>query len=58
MQIAGRESQMGLHETYESAPENEPFLITGSSDTLEISLKSGNANTGLQTEPGQIVTIL
>jgi len=58
VQIAGRESQMGFHETYESAPENELFLITGSSDTLEISLKNGNANERLRTEPGRIVTIL
>ena len=58
VQIAGRESQMHFHETYESAPENELFLITGSSDTLEISLKNGDANARLQTEPGQIVTIL
>jgi S-adenosylmethionine hydrolase len=58
VQLGGCESQMPFHATYDAAPENEPFLITGSNDTLEISVKNGSANERLGTTPGQIVTIL
>lgn len=58
VQLGGRESQMPFHATYDAAPENEPFLITGSNGTLEISVKNGNANERLATTPGQIITIL
>ncbi len=58
VQLGGRESPMPFHATYNAAPENEPFLITGSNDTLEISVKNGSANERLGTAPGQIVTIL
>jgi len=58
VQLGGRESQMSFHATYDAAPENEPFLITGSNGTLEISVRNGNANERLGAAPGQIITIL
>lgn len=58
VQLAGHGAQVPFHATYDAAPENEPFLITGSNDTLEISVKNGSANERLATAPGQIVTIL
>ena len=58
VQLGGRQCQMSFHATYDAAPENEPFLITGSNNTLEISVKNGSANERLSTAPGQIITIL
>jgi len=42
---------------YDDAPDNELFLITGSCQTLEISLKNRNANERLHGAPGQRITI-
>lgn len=43
--------------TYTEAPENALFLITGSHNTLEISLKNASANDSLHLTPGQVITI-
>lgn len=54
----GRETRSIAHfATYETAPENELFLITGSCNTLEISLKNNSANGRLHTTPGHKITI-
>lgn len=58
VQLGGHGAQMPFHATYDAAPENEPFLIAGSNNTLEISVRNGSANERLGTTPGQIVTIL
>lgn len=56
--------QAGAHErampyvgAYAEAPEDALFLITGSQNTLEISLKNGNANDQLHLTSGRIITI-
>jgi len=48
---------MNLYMTYESAKEGELFLIEGSCNTLEISLKNGNANEQLCMKPGERIRI-
>jgi len=45
------------HDTYAEATQNELFLIQGSCDTLEISLKNGNANDIMNVESGQRIKI-
>ena len=42
---------------YDSANEGELFLIEGSGNTLEISLKNGNAGDKLNVEVGERITI-
>jgi len=49
---------MDYYPTYNAAPENELFLIEGSSKTLEISLKSGAARDRLQLVPGTPIEIV
>ncbi|GAH07023.1 unnamed protein product, partial [marine sediment metagenome] len=49
---------MSLYTNYESAKEGELFLIEGSSNTLEISLKNGNANKQLGVKTGEKIKIL
>lgn len=49
---------MSLYTNYESAKEGELFLIEGSSNTLEISLKNGNANKQLGMKTGERIRIL
>jgi S-adenosylmethionine hydrolase len=48
---------MNFYETYSYARDKELFLIEGSCDTLEISLKNGNANDMLGIKAGQRVSI-
>jgi S-adenosylmethionine hydrolase len=58
VRIGDRTCSMSHCPTYADAPENEPFLITGSASTLEISLKNASANETLHVTPGQIIMIL
>ena len=55
--IDGRNSRMDFYPNYETAPEDELFLIEGSCKTLEISLKNGNANERLNVETGTSIEI-
>jgi len=55
--IEGQQQTMPFYPTYAAAPDNELFLITGSSNTLEISLKNNSASERLHTTPGQRVTL-
>jgi len=48
---------MKYHRSYDSAEEGELFLIEGSNNTLEISLKNASANDKLQIRPGKRITI-
>jgi S-adenosylmethionine hydrolase len=48
---------LNFYATYDRAPENELFLITGSNDTLEISLKGAHAGARLNLKAGQRVTL-
>ena len=57
-QVGGHSHVVAFHPTYDAAAENKLFLITGSANTLEFSLKNGRANDRLHVAPGQIVTIL
>jgi S-adenosylmethionine hydrolase len=57
-QIGGRAHALPFHPTYQAAAENELFVITGSANTLEFSLRNGSANDRLHVAPGQIVAIL
>jgi len=50
--------QMNFYPTYDAATENEPFLIVGSCNTLEISLKNDNANKKLNLKPGAKIKII
>ncbi len=49
--------QLSFYETYESAPENVLFLIEGSSETLEISLKNAKAINQLEVQMGEFIQI-
>jgi len=49
---------MNCYPNYDTPKDNELFLIEGSSNTLEISLKNGNANAKLSAKTGQRITIL
>ena len=57
VEIGGKKYAMGYCANYTSAKENELFLIAGSSDTLEISLKNGNANYKLLVKTGERIKI-
>ncbi|MHC4088392.1 MAG: SAM hydrolase/SAM-dependent halogenase family protein [Planctomycetota bacterium] len=57
LQIADRKYVMNYYPDYESANEGELFLIEGSSNTLEISLKNGNAGDKLNVKVGDKITI-
>ena len=48
---------MKYHPNYDLAKEGELFLIEGSNNTLEISLKNASANDKLQLRPGIKITI-
>jgi len=50
--IDGKEFVMAYRSTYGAAKEDELFLIEGSNDTLEISLRNGSANDRLGLRPG------
>lgn len=55
--IGGKEFVMEYQPTYGEAQEGELFLIEGSNNTLEISLKNGNANDRLGLRPGERIKI-
>jgi S-adenosylmethionine hydrolase len=57
VEVDGREYVMRYWPNYLSAGEGELFLIEGSSGTLEISLKNGNANDKLCLETGEKIRI-
>jgi len=57
VRTTAKQYQMNSHPYYKAAAENELFLIKGSNNTLEISLKDGNANAQLDLKPGQRITI-
>lgn len=49
---------MNFYPNYALAKDNELFIIEGSNNTLEISLKNANANDTLQVKTGQRIIIL
>jgi S-adenosylmethionine hydrolase len=53
----GKSFQMNFHPNYNAAQDNELFLLEGSCNTLEISLKNGSANDKLHLETGRKITI-
>jgi S-adenosylmethionine hydrolase len=55
--VDDRERTMRHQATYDKAPDDELFLITGSCATLEISLRNGNANEQLAVAPGRRITV-
>lgn len=58
VETADKEYQMNFYPIYDAAIENELFLIEGSCDTLEISLKNDNANKKLNLKPGAKINII
>jgi S-adenosylmethionine hydrolase len=57
VETAKNKYTMNLYTNYEAAKEGELFLIEGSSNTLEISLKNGNANEQLCIKTGEKIKI-
>jgi S-adenosylmethionine hydrolase len=57
LQIADRKYVMNFYPDYDSANEGDLFLIEGSCNTLEISLKNGNAVDKLNVKVGEKITI-
>jgi len=57
VRIDEKKYTVNFYETYSDARDNELFLIEGSCDTLEISLKNGNANSMLGLKVGQRISI-
>lgn len=57
VELEGEHYKMNFYPNYASAKDNEQFLIEGSNNTLEISLKNSNANDVLQVKTGQRVII-
>jgi S-adenosylmethionine hydrolase len=57
VETAGKKYQMNFYPFYDAATENELFLIEGSCNTLEISLKNDNANKKLHLKPGTKIKI-
>jgi len=55
--IEEKEYAMGYCPNYDAAKEGELFLIEGSNNTLEISLKNGSANDRLQVKTGGKIKI-
>jgi len=58
VEINEKKYRMNCYLNYDEAKDDELFLIEGSSDTLEISLKNGNANEKLRAKTGDRVKIL
>lgn len=52
-----KQLEMNFYPNYDSAKDNELFLIEGSNNTLEISLKNANAHDVLPAKVGQRVII-
>jgi S-adenosylmethionine hydrolase len=57
MLIGRKKHAINYYPTYNTAKKGELFLIEGSSNTLEISLKDGNANGRLHLKPGERINI-
>jgi hypothetical protein len=57
VEIAEKEYTMRYCPNYHTAKEGELFLVEGSSNTLEISLKNGNANDKLDVKTGEKIKI-
>jgi S-adenosylmethionine hydrolase len=57
VQMVGKKDVMNYYSSYDSAKEDELFLIEGSCDTLEISLKNANAVEKLPVKVGEKITI-
>ncbi len=57
VETAEKKYTMSFYVNYESAKEGELFLIEGSSNTLEISLKNGSANEQLCMKTGEKIKI-
>lgn len=55
--IRQQKTRMSFYPTYSSAPAGELFLIEGSNNTLEISIKNGRANDLLRLGPGTRIEI-
>jgi S-adenosylmethionine hydrolase len=55
--VENKKWQMNFYPNYQSAKDNELFLIEGSCNTLEISLRNGNANDKLHIETGKRIEI-
>ena len=49
--------KLGFYDTYESSPANNMFIIKGSSNTLEISIKNSNASKKLDLKVGDKIKI-
>lgn len=58
VEIADKKYQMNFYPIYDAATENELFLIEGSCNTLEISIKNDNANKKLHLKPGATIKII
>lgn len=50
-------NKLDFYSTYGSAPSNKPFLIKGSSETLEITLKNADASKKLKMQVGDKIEI-
>jgi S-adenosylmethionine hydrolase len=57
VKFEGKSFHINFYPSYHTAKENELFLIEGSCNTLEISLKNGNANEKLHIETGRRIEI-
>lgn len=57
VQIGRSRYKMACYPEYETASDNDLFLIVGSNDTLEISLRNGNANERLHVRAGERISI-
>ena len=57
VEIAEKEYTMRYCPNYHTAKEDELFLVEGSNNTLEISLKNGNANDKLDVKTGEKIKI-
>lgn len=58
IEISGKRYTMKYYPTYYAAKEDELFLIEGSNNTLEISLKNGGANGIIGVKAGEKISIL
>jgi S-adenosylmethionine hydrolase len=58
VETADNKYQMNFYPVYDAAAENKLFLIEGSCNTLEISLKNDNANKKLNLKPGAKIRII
>jgi S-adenosylmethionine hydrolase len=57
VEVEEKTYRLNFYPNYDAAKENELFLIEGSCNTLEISLKNGNANNKLHIETGRRIEI-